>query len=98
MVENYEMRAKLEKRLIEYDRKIDDGSFSQEDVEDFIEVFCQQTLNTVKDRVKKKLDKIKGIIARHYGVEESQICCGDVRFEDLQDVTTCPFKIILGNV
>ena len=93
------------KRLIEYDKKIEEGSFRKEDVESLIQdLFYHEDYkshgseNSNKTRIKKKLNKIKEMLAEYYGVNENELYCGDMQF-CLYDkyLKKCPYKIILGD-
>ncbi len=94
------------KRLIEYGKKIDEGSFRKEDVESLIQdlFYCKDYKNhggyknSNKTELKKKLNKIKGILAEYYGVNESEIYCGDIDSDFDEKMKKCPYKIIFGDV
>ena len=94
-----EARKEWNKRLVEYNKKIDEGTFSKDDVEDLIFDLFIRNHGNYENRnrliLQKKLNNIKGIIAEHYGIDESEICCEDVNF-GREGLTECPYRMILG--
>lgn len=91
------------KRLIEYNRKIDAGELKKEDIPGLIHDLFEITdyrshggENSNKVELKKKFEKIKGTIADYYECSEDEIWIGDINFSET-DYEVCPYKVIFGN-
>ena len=88
------------KRLIEYNKKIDEGTFKSEEcgklMEDLLHKDYRSHLNENSnlEELKSKLSKIKKSLAEYYNCTEEEICTGDYI---PKEETTCPYKIILEN-
>lgn len=87
------------KRLIEYNKKIDNGTFKSEEcgnlIEDlFHEDYRGHNSNSNLEELKVKLPKIKKDLAEYYNCDEEEICTGDY---EPKEETTCPYKVILGD-
>ena len=92
------------KRLIEYKKKIEEGTLEKEEVprlvEDLVRVDYKshdgENLNKVE--LKKIIGKAKPIFAQYYECEEEEIYVGDrLEFEYELDVEVNPYKVIIGN-
>ena len=89
------------KRLIEYNKKIDNGELTKEDIpgliHDLFEVNDYRSHggenNSNKIELKKKLEKIKGLLAEYYGCNEEEICTESFFGTDYEK---CPYKVIFG--
>lgn len=90
------------KRIIEYNEKIDNGEFTIEDVPGLIEDYFKKDYrshgyeNPNKTNLKNKLKKVKSILAQYYECSEEEICVDDIIFRNT-DLTMNPYKIIFGN-
>ena len=88
------------KRLIEYNKKIDNGTFKSEETEELIEDLFHEDYrshynkNSNLEELKGKLPKIKKNLAEYYNCTEEEICTGDYK---PKEETICSYKIILGN-
>ena len=88
------------KRLIEYNKKIDEGTFKSEECESLIEDLFHKDyrshfdINSNLEELKGKLYKIKKHLAEYYNCTEEEICTGDYK---PKEETICSYKIILGN-
>ena len=88
------------KRLIEYNKKIDEGTFKSEEcgklMEDLLHKDYRSHLNENSnlEELKSKLSKIKKSLAEYYNCTEEEICTGDYI---PKEETRYPYKIILGN-
>ena len=91
------------KRLIQYNKKIDSGKFTIEDVPTFVKDFFfisdykENEENSYRNELKKKIYKIKQTLAEYYNCNEEEIYIGDVNFSET-DFSICPYRIIFGNV
>ena len=90
------------KRLIEYNRKIDAGELKKEDIPGLIHDLFEITDyrshgrgNSNKTELKKNLKKIKGLLAEYYECDEKEICTNNIVFSGT-DYEVCPYKVILG--
>ena len=88
------------KRLIEYNKKIDNGTFKSEECGKLIEDLFHKDyrshfdINSNLEELRGKLYKIKNNLAEYYNCGEEEICMGDY---EPKEETRCPYKIILGN-
>ncbi len=88
------------KRLIEYNKKIDEGTFKSEECGQLIEDLFHEDYrshfnkNFNLEELRGKLSKIKKSLAKYYNCTEEEICIGDYT---PKEETTCPYKAILGN-
>ncbi len=88
------------KRLIEYNKKIENGTFKSEECGNLIEDLLHMDYrshfnkNSNLEELRGKLCKIKNNLAEYYNCTEEEICMGD--YEPKTEMT-CPYKIILGN-
>ena len=88
------------KRLIRYNKEIEDGIFNSEDVPKLIEDLFRSdyksnfNTNSNLEELKKKLPKIKKYLAEYYNCTEEEICVGD--YTPTKE-TRCPYKVILGD-
>lgn len=97
-------REEWNKRLVEYNQKIDNGTLEQEEIEQLIKDILVKDYNIYDGRrninlkvLKTNLDNIKNKIALHYNCSEEEIFISDVNFSELI-YRTVPYKAILGNV
>ena len=87
------------KRLIGYNKKIDNDTFKSEECGKLIEDLFQKDyrshfgINSNLEELRGKLYKIKKHLAEYYNCTEEEICTGD--YEPKTEMT-CPYKIILG--
>lgn len=90
------------KRLIEYNEKIENGEFRIEDAPGLIEDFLKKDYrnhgleNSNKTILKNNLKKIISILAQYYECSEEEICVDDIKFKNT-DLTVNPYKVIFGN-
>ena len=93
-------KEKWNKRLIRYNKKIDEGTFKSEECgylikdlfhEDYKSHFNK---NSNLEALKGKLYKIKKNLAEYYNCDEEEICTGDY---NPKEETRCPYKVILGD-
>ena len=88
------------KRLIEYNKKIDNGTYKSEECENLIEDLFHKDyrshfdINSNLEELKGKLYKIKKNLAEYYNCDEEEICTGDYK---PKDETICPYKVIIGS-
>ena len=88
------------KRLIEYNKKIENGTFKSEECGYLIEDLFHKDYrshfnkNSNLEELRGKLYKIKNNLAEYYNCTEEEICTGDYK---PKTEMTCPYKIILGN-
>ena len=88
------------KRLIEYDKKIDNDTFKSEECGKLIEDLLHMNyrshfdINSNLEELKGKLPKIKKHLAEYYYCTEEEICTGDYK---PKEETICPYKVILGH-
>ena len=88
------------KRLIEYNKKIENGTFKSEECGKLIEDLFHKDyrshfdINSNLEELRGKLYKIKKHLAKYYNCTEEEICTDD--YEPKEEMT-CPYKIILGN-
>ena len=88
------------KRLIGYNKKIDNGTYKSEETEKLMEDLFHEdyrshyNTNSNLEKLKGKLYKIKKNLAEYYNCTEEEICTGDYK---PNEEIICPYKIILGN-
>lgn len=88
------------KRLIEYNKKIENGTYKSEETEKLMEDLLHVDYrshfnkNSNLEELRGKLYKIKNNLAEYYNCTEEEICMGDY---EPKEETRCPYKIILGN-
>ncbi len=87
------------KRLIRYNKKLDNYTFKSEETEKLMEDLFYKDYrshsdsNSNLDKLKSNL-KIRKYAAAYYNCTEEEICVGDY---EPKEETRCPYKIILGN-
>ena len=93
------------KRLIQYVKDIENGTFETKDVPEFLEDYFGQYeykahngINTNKEKLKSLLPRIKKQIKEYYNCNEEEIVFGNIYFSDNihKSLTICPYKIIFG--
>ena len=93
------------KRLIQYVKDIENGTFKKEDTGQLIEDYLGQYeykshggTNTNKEKLKSLLPKIKKNIVEYYNCSEEEIAVGDIEFSDEKhkNLMVCPYKVIFG--
>ena len=98
-------KEKWNKRLIEYNKKIESEEFTKEDVsnlikdlffvKDYKNHYCIDNSNKVK--LRKHLYKIKGQLAEYFKCSKEEICTEDFDFSATDNIV-CPYIVIFGNV
>ena len=89
-------QEKLTEMCEYYIKKIDNGLFSVEDVDDFLKVYFSENSTLAKNELDSRLDKIKNTIATYYGCNENQIATSDIDFSEM-NVERVPYCVIFGN-
>ena len=91
------------KRLIQYNKDIENGIFKVEHVgqmlEDLFEIDYKNHghgENTNKTKLKNNLVKIKDKLVKYYNCSEEELYVDGIDFS-CTDYTKCPYKIIIGN-
>ncbi len=88
-------------RLAEYRKKIDDEQITLEDIpsllKDYLINYSYLTHNCNKAAIKIRLEKIKDLLARYWGISEDEIYIGNIIFANT-NMKTVPYKVILGDV
>lgn len=99
-------KEKWNMRLIEYSRKIDEGTLSKEDIKnlvyDLTEISdykahyaqCGNRLELLEKIVDMKV--IRKALAKKYGCKPKQVCLGNVEKSDINQVKF-PYVVVLGN-
>ena len=88
------------KRLIRYNKELDDGTFKSEETEKLMEDLFRKdyrshfNTNSNLEELRGKIPRAKKYLAEYYNCTEEEICIGDYK---PKEETKCPYKIILGN-
>lgn len=97
---NWLDKEEWNKRLIRYNKEIEDGTFNSEETPKLIEDLLHSDYkshfgtNSNLKELNRKLHKVKKYLAEYYNCNEEEICIGDYK---PKEETICSYKIILGN-
>ena len=101
---------KAKEEILEYSKKIDEGTITKEDVPKLMKIVNYKT--TFKrpqdsksdydwsdvDEFKEKLPKIKGVLAEYFGCSEEEIYCGDISEPVIAEYKAKSCKVVFGDV